>query len=80
MFIVFEGCDGSGKTTQVGLLMERLATLCIPAIKVREPGGTEAGEHIRAYLKSKKPLTPKSELFLFEAARRTGGAGDSPRP
>ncbi len=68
-FIVFEGGEGVGKTTQAGLLQERLADLSIPCELVREPGGTELGEYLRNYLKSYNPLTPEAELLLFAAAR-----------
>jgi dTMP kinase len=51
------------------LLVERLAELEIPYLLVREPGGTELGEYLRAYLKSARPLTREAELLLFEAAR-----------
>ena len=69
MFVSFEGGEGAGKTTQAGLLLDRLSGLPIPCDLVREPGGTTLGEYLRDYLKSDRPLTPEAELFLFEAAR-----------
>jgi len=45
--IVFEGIEGAGKTTQIKLLAERLATAGIVARGVREPGGTPVGDDIR---------------------------------
>ena len=69
LFIAFEGGEGAGKTTQAGLLHERLRQLEIPCDMVREPGGTELGEYLRDYLKSDRPLSPEAELLLFEAAR-----------
>ena len=69
LFIAFEGGEGAGKTTQSRLLAERLTELEIPCLLLREPGGTELGEYLRAYLKSERPLAPEAELLLFEAAR-----------
>ena len=69
LFIAFEGGEGAGKTTQSQLLAERLTELDIPCVLLREPGGTELGEYLRAYLKSERPLAPEAELLLFEAAR-----------
>ena len=48
LFVTFEGIDRSGKTTQARLLCEALGA---DALGVREPGGTEAGERVRAILK-----------------------------
>ena len=69
LFIAFEGGEGAGKTTQAGLLQERLKQLDIPCDLFREPGGTELGEYLRTYLKSDRPLSSEAELLLFEAAR-----------
>ena len=69
LFISFEGGEGAGKTTQAGLLHQRLQESEIPCALVREPGGTELGEYLREYLKSERPLAPEAELLLFEAAR-----------
>ena len=67
MFISLEGVDGSGKSTQAGLLLEELSP---NAILVREPGGTEAAERIRELLADPKvELEPLAELLLFLAAR-----------
>ena len=68
-FIVFEGGDGSGKSTQSRILYRRLQRLGYPAVLTREPGGTPSGESIRRWLKNRPNLTPLSELFLFVAAR-----------
>ena len=67
-FIAFEGGEGAGKTTQSQMLADRLSELEIPCLLVREPGGTELGEYLRAYLKSARPLSREAELLLFEAA------------
>ncbi len=71
MFITFEGIDYSGKTTQARLAVERLVSLGNRVKYVREPGGTELSERIRAILLDKGHLAidPVSELLLFNAAR-----------
>ena len=69
IFIVLEGGDGSGKTTQARALVRRLRRRGYPCDLFREPGGTPAGEAIRRLLKSGKPLSPVAELLLFNAAR-----------
>lgn len=69
LFIVFEGGEGSGKSTQAGRLLQRLSETGSPAVLVREPGTTTLGLYLREYLKSKRPLTLESELLLFAAAR-----------
>ena len=68
-FIVFEGGDGSGKTTQARNLMQRLRRRGSDAVLTHEPGGTPLGEALRRVLKSGPAMSPLSELFLFEAAR-----------
>lgn len=68
-FIVFEGCEGSGKSTQAELLRAGLLEQGRRVILVHEPGSTSLGQYLRSYLKSKQPLTKESELLLFEAAR-----------
>ncbi len=66
-YIVLEGMDGSGKTTQFELLQESLGR---NVLMVREPGGTEMAEHIRKLLKDKTiARSPKTNSFLFAAAR-----------
>ena len=71
MFITFEGLDGSGKTTQATLLVERLKADKHKVVFLREPGGTIVSEKIREILLDKKHLdiTQTAELFLFSAAR-----------
>jgi dTMP kinase len=67
VFISIEGIDGSGKTSQAKLLARALGE---DVVLVREPGGTEPGERIRAVLKDPKlELGPLAELLLFCAAR-----------
>src|SRR5437868_15435053 len=67
MFITFEGIEGSGKTTQMRRLAERLPN----AIMTKEPGGTPSADRIRAILlDSTAHIDPVAELFLFAASRR----------
>lgn len=71
MIYIFEGLDGSGKTTQI----EKFKNYCsklenISTVKTfREPGGTLAGEYIRDILKSNLKLTAKQYLTLFCTSR-----------
>ena len=69
LFVVFEGVDGSGKTTQSEALRRRLDNAGYRTKLVREPGGTPTGEHIREWLATGDQITPIAELFLFSAAR-----------
>ncbi len=67
LFVTLEGIDRSGKTTQAALLLEALGE---DAVGVREPGGTPAGERVRAVLKDPAvELSPEGEALLFAAAR-----------
>ncbi|MEW6041971.1 MAG: dTMP kinase [Elusimicrobiota bacterium] len=69
-FIVFEGPDRSGKTTQVNLLKSWLKKKGFDIVLTREPGGTKLSESIRKILlDTKNKIIPLSELFLYEAAR-----------
>jgi dTMP kinase len=67
-FITFEGGEGTGKSTQVALLAERLHNAGIESVVTREPGGTPLGESIRALVLGATP-SPVTELLLFAAAR-----------
>ena len=71
LFIVFEGIDGSGTTTQCQLLIEKLATLGHPAAQTREPGGTPLAEAIRALVLDPKStgIVDLTELLLYAASR-----------
>lgn len=69
-FIVFEGPDGSGKSTQAELLFKKLKHDGYSCIITEEPGGTPEGEKIRDLLLNPDyELCPKTELFLFLADR-----------
>jgi dTMP kinase len=70
-FIVFEGLDGSGKTTLIKLLSDQLQTAGFVCRVTREPGGTQLGEQIRNLLLSTEgeAPTPRCELLLYEAIR-----------
>lgn len=70
LFIVFEGIDGSGKSTQLRALQERLEQHGIKPLVVREPGGTPVGEQIRQVLLERPMgMEPLTELLLYEASR-----------
>ena len=70
LFVVLEGPEGSGKSTLAGPLAERMRSLGVEPVLVREPGGTRAGEIARqAVLDPDHPVTPVAELFLYLAAR-----------
>jgi len=67
LFVTFEGIDRSGKTTQARMLCEALGD---EALAVREPGGTEVGERVRALLKDPGlAVGGRTEALLFAAAR-----------
>ena len=70
-FISFEGGEGSGKSTQIKKLAERLAAAKLRAIVTREPGGSPGAEIIRHLVLSGmgKLLGPEAETLLFAAAR-----------
>ncbi len=70
-FITFEGIDGSGKSTQVALLKERLEALDRTVAEVREPGGTVLSEQIRGLLLDHRSqdLSKRAEALLFSTAR-----------
>lgn len=70
MFISFEGIDGSGKSTQIRLLQERLEQAGEKVQVYREPGGEELAERIRDLLLDPAvEIDPFAELLLFSAAR-----------
>ncbi|MGH6737009.1 MAG: dTMP kinase [Methyloceanibacter sp.] len=70
-FITFEGGEGSGKSTQAGILANRLARAGRPVFATREPGGSPAAEEIREALLSGKvwQFGPFAEAVMFSVAR-----------
>lgn len=70
-FITFEGCDGSGKTTQKKLLIEYLKSKNIDVVDTREPGGTPEAEKIRELILNPNldKMSGITELLLYTAAR-----------
>jgi len=70
-FLVVEGLEGAGKTTALQTIEKYLAPRVPELVITREPGGTHAGELIRALLKqsAEEPLDARAELLLFYAAR-----------
>ncbi|MGD9069969.1 MAG: dTMP kinase, partial [Methyloceanibacter sp.] len=70
-FITFEGGEGAGKSTQVGILADRLSRSGRPVFVTREPGGSPAAEEIREVLLSGQAAQfgPLAESVLFAVAR-----------
>jgi len=70
-FISFEGGEGTGKSTQVKTLQDKLRAKGIDVILTREPGGAPGAEKIRALLLTGDPekWVPMTEVLLFYAAR-----------
>ena len=73
VFITIEGVEGSGKSTQIQRLQERLRRCALPAVFSKEPGGTVLGREIRSLLLaphgSGETWCPQAELLLFYADR-----------
>ncbi len=66
MYVIFEGIDTTGKSTQIELFEKTFENV----ITVREPGGTKLGEKLREIiLESKHDISFNAELFLFLADR-----------
>lgn len=70
-FITFEGCEGSGKSTQIELFRKYLEKKGIEYLFVREPGGTEISEKIRAIILdvNNKEMCDEAEALLYASAR-----------
>lgn len=69
-YIVIEGQDGTGKTTQADLLQEHLESKGISVIHIKEPGGSPVAEAIRSViLDGSLPRTPMTNALLFTANR-----------
>ncbi len=71
LFVVLDGVDGCGKSTQARRLVEALsAEGTAPPLHVREPGSTRVGEALRAILLAREhDVGPRVETLLFAAAR-----------
>ena len=70
LFVTFEGVEGSGKTTQVARLADRLRGLGHEVLVVREPGGTPLAEEARRLVLDPAVRPgPAAELFLYLVAR-----------
>jgi len=70
-FLTFEGIEGSGKTTQITRIAERLHAAGEDLLVTREPGGTALGRRLRAVLLEvdANPIAPFAELMLYVADR-----------
>jgi dTMP kinase len=70
-FIVFEGLDGSGKSSLMKALEQELEKRSVKFIRTREPGGTPLGDEIRNMILRKEGPAPvsRTELLLYEASR-----------
>ena len=71
LFIVMEGPDGSGKTTQINLLKQYLEEAGYECLITREPGGTVIGEEVRQLILNPehKEMSPVTEMLLYAASR-----------
>ncbi len=79
IYLAFEGIEGTGKSTIVRLLAERLEAAGQRVVVVREPGGTPTGERIREALLHGGDVEPWAEALLF-AAQRSQLASEVIRP
>lgn len=70
-FLVFEGLDGSGKSTLMSALEGDLQAKGLRCVRTREPGGTPLGDEIRELILRTHGAapTPRTELMLYEASR-----------
>ena len=70
-FIVFEGCDGTGKSTMIARLVSDLSARGVRVTATREPGGTAIGEKVRSILldRHNTGMTMRTEALLYAASR-----------
>lgn len=69
-FITLEGIDGSGKSTQMGMLADVLRSRGLEVVTTCEPGGTPLGKALRAaFLETRETVAPMAELLSFAADR-----------
>jgi dTMP kinase len=70
LFVTFEGGDGSGKTTQAGLLESWLTEQGRGVVRTREPGGTDLGLELREIVLHRRGhIAPRAEALLYAADR-----------
>ena len=72
MFVVLEGIDGCGKTTQARFLVERLRERGVDVLHLHEPGGTRLGDVIRSLILDPSrdvEIHSRAEALLYSAAR-----------
>jgi dTMP kinase len=70
LFVTFEGGDGSGKTTQAGLLESWLTGQGRGVVRTREPGGTDLGLELREIVLHRRGhIAPRAEALLYAADR-----------
>lgn len=71
LFITIEGTDGSGKTTQMGLIREYVRSIGCEVVMVREPGGTRISERIRDVILDPEytEMSANAEMLLYAASR-----------
>jgi dTMP kinase len=71
MFLSFDGVDGAGKSTQIGLLSQWLRARGKEVVECRDPGTTALGEKLRSILLDRHdtPIHRRSEMLLYMAAR-----------
>ncbi len=71
LFITFEGIEGTGKTTQIGMLADELRTAGREVVSLREPGGTALGNVVRGLLLAQEGPTfgDLTEAYLFATSR-----------
>lgn len=71
IFLVLDGADGCGKSTQAARLTSRIQALGRKVVHTREPGGTDLGERLRTVLLDHElgEIAPMAEVFLYQASR-----------
>jgi dTMP kinase len=71
VFITFEGTEGSGKSLQTRLLVDRLRARDVPVLATHEPGGTPLGDQLReiVLLRDDLQVAPRAEALLMNASR-----------